>query len=271
MIKGGVYMGNPEMKLLGSKIKILRKKKGYSQDYLARMLGISRTSMSLIEQGKRKTSAEELFRLSEVYQVTCDTLKDSQPETEVILEKSINTVINKDQIRINVPQNRIHKFREVLIYILTKVGSKPNINETVIYKLLYFIDFDFYEKYEEQLIGASYVKNTYGPIPYEFDKIVSEMIENNEIAKFDVNYHGYSQTKYLPLREPDFMVLRANELDTIDNVLNRLSGMYAKQISEYSHSDVPWLATEDGKIIDYESVFYRTPAYSVRDYSDDEI
>jgi transcriptional regulator with XRE-family HTH domain len=264
-------MSNPAMELLGSKIKGLRKKKGYSQDHLARILGISRTSISLIERGKRKTSAEELFKLSEVYQIPCDFLKDLQLEPEIILEKSNKTKINREQIRISVPQNRVHKFKEVLLYILSKVGSKPNVGETIIYKLLYFVDFDFYEKYEEQLVGASYVKNTYGPIPYEFNKIVDEMIRDNEITKFDVNYHGYSQTKYLPLREPDLTTLKASEVETIDNVLNRLSAMSAKQISEYSHADVPWLATEDGKIIDYESVFYRTPAYSVRDYIDDEV
>jgi len=30
---------------------------------------------------------------------------------------------------------------------------------TVLYKILYFIDFDYYEKYEEQLMGALYIKN----------------------------------------------------------------------------------------------------------------
>jgi hypothetical protein len=45
--------------------------------------------------------------------------------------------------------------------------------------------------------------------------------------------------------------------------------MNATQISDYSHNDVPWLTTEDGKVIDYESVFYRTAPYSVRDYRED--
>jgi hypothetical protein len=39
--------------------------------------------------------------------------------------------------------------------------------------------------------------------------------------------------------------------------------MNAKQISDYSHGDVPWLTADDGGIIEYESVFYRTAPYSV--------
>lgn len=75
---------------------------------------------------------------------------------------------------------------------------------------------------------------------------------------------GRPQTKYLPLRNPDLSGLDAAAKDVIDRVLDRLSDMNAGQISEYSHDDVPWLTTADGDIIPYESVFYRTPADSVR-------
>jgi hypothetical protein len=32
---------------------------------------------------------------------------------------------------------------------------------------------------------------------------------------------------------------------------------------------MPWKATNDGEVIDYELVFYREPPYSVRTYNDD--
>ena len=134
----------------------------------------------------------------------------------------------------------------------------------MIYKLLYFIDFDHYERYEEQLIGATYKKNKYGPTPIEFREVIDQMIEANEIVKIPDKYFNYPQTKYLPLRNSDLSQLSAREKDVIDHVLDRLSDMNAGQISEYSHNDVPWLTTDEGGIIPYEAVFYRTPAYSVR-------
>lgn len=170
-------------------------------------------------------------------------------------------------IRINVPQKNVDKFKEVLIYILNKIGSKPNVGETVIYKLLYFVDFNFYEKYEDQLIGATYIKNRFGPAPIEFQKIVGRMIKEKEITKIENEYFKYPQTKYLPLRKANLSKLRANEIEIIDDVLKRLSDMSATQISKYSHNDVPWLTTDDGKAIEYESVFYRTIEYSVREYA----
>jgi len=45
--------------------------------------------------------------------------------------------------------------------------------------------------------------------------------------------------------------------------------MNASQINEYSHNDVPWLTTENQGIIEYESVFYRTSSYSLREYDED--
>ena len=37
------------------------------------------------------------------------------------------------------------KLKNVILYILEKCAGKPNVGETVLYKLLYFIDFDNFE------------------------------------------------------------------------------------------------------------------------------
>ena len=256
---------------LGKRIKELRERLEISQQKLAELLGVSRPIVSQIENGDRKITAEELIKLAEIFNLSVESLKDFRNEPEVILpaaSQGKKQTPSRPKIRINIPQKNLEKFKEVLLYILNKVGSKPNIGETVIYKLLYFIDFDYYEKYEEQLIGATYIKNNYGPTPLEFKKIVDKMISDNEVIKVESEYFKYPQTKYLPLRKADLSKLKANEIELIDDVLNRLSDMNATQISEYSHNDVPWLTTEDQQIIEYESVFYRTPPYSKREYSE---
>jgi addiction module HigA family antidote len=249
---------------IGKRIKDLREGLGMSQQKLAEMLDVSRPTISQIESGDRKICADEILKLSQVFNISADMLLDMKKSPEVVLEEATKESEQKPSLKINVPQKNLKKFKEVLLYILNKVGSKPNIGETVVYKLLYFIDFDHYERYEDQLIGATYIKNNYGPTPVEFTKIVGRMVEDQEIVKVESCYFDYPQTKYLPLRNPDLSMLSANELKTIEDVLNKLSEMNATQISEYSHGDVPWLTTEDGGKIEYEAVFYRTPFYSVR-------
>lgn len=259
-------------KRLGERIKELREINGLSQREVSKKLKISRSTISQIENGERKISAEELLRLSKMFNVTPNNLLDLEKKLEVILQKNTQErkQKKKQRVRINVPQKNLKKFKEVLLYILNRVGSKPNVGETVIYKLLYFIDFDYYEKYEEQLIGATYQKNTYGPTPVEFTKIIDDMKQKGEIVEVDSKYFDYPQRKYLPLRKADLSILnKSQETEVINDVLNRLSDKNAREISEYSHQDVPWLTTEEGEMIEYESVFYRIPPYSVREYSED--
>jgi transcriptional regulator with XRE-family HTH domain len=258
-------------KELSRKIKAIREKLGLSQEVLAKQLDISRVAISQIENGDRKISAEEIAKLSKIFNMPTDVLLSLDKDIEVVLEKDLGSKPKeKTGIRISVPQKNLDKFKEVLLYVLSKVGSKPNVGESVLYKLLYFIDFNYYEKYEEQLIGATYIRNNYGPTPKEFIKIVEDM-EGKDLAKVQDNYFQYPQTKYLPLRKPDLSKINAREQKVIDDVINSLSDMNAKQISEYSHNDIPWIAADDGQIIDYESVFYREFPYSMRTYSDEDL
>jgi len=41
--------------------------------------------------------------------------------------------------------------------------------------------------------------------------------------------------------------------------------MNATEVSSYSHEDLPYKATADWDVIDYELVFYRDPAFSVKE------
>lgn len=253
---------------IGNRIKALRNAVGMSQERLAELLGVSRPTISQIENGDRKVLAEELKELADIFNTSADSLLNPQKLPTVSVKESKAIYKTSPQIRINVPQKNLDKFKEVLLYILNEVGAKPNIGETVLYKLLYFIDFDYYEKYEEQLIGATYMKNRYGPTPIEFAKLIEQTL-NKDIIKVKDKYFDYPQTKYLPLRRADLSKLSGREIELIDNVLDRLSDMNTAQISDYVHNDVPWLTTDDGGIIEYESVFYRTPPYSLREYLED--
>ncbi len=250
-------------------LKKLRQKNNISQEFLANKLGISRPTYAQLENDERRMTVNEAIKAADFFGLTIEGFLSGKesPMPKVTLEKKSESQIfnsKKQEIRISVPQENIAKFKEVLLYILEKIGARSNIGEAVICKLLYFIDFDYYEKYEEQLIGATYMKNHYGPTPKEFPKIIQEM-EGKDLVKIRDKYFEYPQTKYLPLRSPNLSILSANEIEVIDLVLRHLSDMNASHISEYSHNDVPWMTTGDGQIIDYESVFYRTKPYSVRD------
>lgn len=252
----------------------LRKNQGISQAFVAEKIGVSRASYIEIEKGAKELTLSQANKIAEIFNVSLDELISGKTMSDIkvsLQEKSEKVEKEKQEIRIDVPQKNLKKFKEVLLYILEKVGSKSNVGMTVLYKLLYFVDFDYYEKFEEQLVGATYIKNHFGPTPVEFKKIVESMEERGELETVKSKYFQHEQTKYLPRRESDISVLNAKEIKHIDEVLSRLSDKSATELSEYSHKDVPWITAEEGRPLSYESVFYRTKDTSVREYEPDNL
>lgn len=160
------------------------------------------------------------------------------------------------------------KFKNVLHYIINKCGFKRNVGKTVLFKLLYFSDFNFFELYEKSLTNESYRKLPRGPAPVHFDLAISELIDEEKINVTIKRLSlGNVMYNYASLMEPS-SELTYEELSVIDEVISQLSDMTASQISEYSHGDMPWRATDDGEIIDYGFVFYRYPEYVKRVYDE---
>ncbi|MFA5799459.1 MAG: helix-turn-helix domain-containing protein [Candidatus Peribacteraceae bacterium] len=252
-------------------LRQLREKCGYSQAQVAQELGVSRPTYLQIEKGERELTVPEAQKLASLYGMSLEELvSEKKKETSVEIPAEVQAD-SKPPYRISVPRKNLKKFKEVLLYILEKVGAKKNIGETALYKILYFIDFDFYEKFEEQLIGATYIKNHYGPTPVEFRGIARTMLAKKELLLVKSKYFDYDQKKYLPLRKPDLSVISALEKEHIDWELQRLSDMNGSELREFSHGDIPWKIYEPGEKLSYESVFYRDKQYSQRSYDNDPL
>jgi len=253
---------------LPQKIKKMRLERKLSQEEISQKLGMSRPTYMQVEKGGRDLTIEEARKLASVFGLTLENFLNERGNVNFVLEKPQKEMPKQD-IRILIPRAKVDKFREILLYILAKVGSKPNVGESVINKLLYFVDFDYYEKYEEQIIGATYIKNYFGPTPCELLKITEDMKSRGEIEEVRSKFYQYDQKKFLPLRNPRLETLTAREIEHVDDVLNRLSDKTASELSNYSHEDIPWKVHKEGEKISYESVFYRDDKHSVRNYEDE--
>jgi transcriptional regulator with XRE-family HTH domain len=58
---------NDERFMIAQRLRMARDLAGLSQSQVAQMMGLQRPSVSEIEAGRRKVSAEELARLAEIY------------------------------------------------------------------------------------------------------------------------------------------------------------------------------------------------------------
>ena len=247
---------------LAERIRKMREDRGLSQEDLASKLKLPRPSISQLESGQRDISSIELAMLAKMFEISVDDLLSEDLDQEECKDMKIKS---------KAPKFNKDKFKQVLLYILDKCGAKANVGETVLYKLLYFSDFNYYELYEDYLTGAAYRKISYGPAPCDFQSIVQEMIEEGELKKVTTEYYGKPQKKYLPLIKADINEWKwsARDKEVIDNVIERLSSMDATTISDFSHEDIPWEVTPDKEIIDYDTVFYLKPPFSVRSYPEE--
>ncbi len=256
-------------KQIGQRIAELRKMKGLSQEDLAKSVRISRPSLTQIELGNRSVDILELQKLSLILKFSLDDFMSEDFSISQEIKSKEEKKTKKVEERISAPTLQVNKFKNVLLYILERCAGKPNVGETVLYKLLYFSDFNYYELYEEHLTGAEYRKLPYGPVPQKLDTIIAQMIEKGQLQRVKTEYHGYPQTRYLPLEKADLTGLRASEKEVIDRVIDQMSDWSAVAISNYSHKDMPWLASKDGEEINYELAFYRDAPFSVRNYGDE--
>lgn len=256
-------------KQIGQRIAELRKQKGLSQEDLSKSVKISRSSLAQLELGNRMIELMELQRFSVVLEFSLDDFVSADFSVGDEIELKIETRSKKQEERISVPSLQVNKFKNVLLYILERCAGKPNVGETVLYKLLYFSDFNYYELYEEHLTGAKYRKLPFGPVPQKLETIVGQMIEKGQLQRIKTEYHGYPQTRYLPLVKADLTELKASEKEVIDKVVDQLSDWSAAAISNFSHNDMPWMASKEGEEINYELTFYREAPFSVRNYGDE--
>ena len=160
-------------KFLGDRIRDLRTERELSQEDIARALGIHRQSVSLLEQGERDLTATELDELARFFQVPYEEILGEPPRKLKEMKKDA-----KKELRFE-PQ----KLRNLLLYILEKIGGRPNLGETVLYKQLYFCDFDHYEKTGKSITGLMYRRLQFGPVPQQsqFNSVVEDMLEHDEM------------------------------------------------------------------------------------------
>lgn len=167
-----------------------------------------------------------------------------------------------------VDAKSLSKAEQTYLHIIRRLQDKSNFGKTLFFKILYFSDFDYYERNGKSITNDNYRHIPRGPAPSNFDSIIRKLKEKGFIVEKHVQKGETKQIRYhisfeISLENDFESKLSNDEVKELDRNMNRLMGMTAGQVSGYSHEDMPVKATPKGEIIDYELVHYRNPIYSV--------
>jgi DNA-binding XRE family transcriptional regulator/uncharacterized phage-associated protein len=253
----------------------LRGRVGVSQADVAAAIGVARATYASLEADRRPLNLVEAKKLSSYFGIQLEDLINGDIDGASLVEEPVAEYSRQAAEEITPreidPRFQPEKFRQVFLYILNKVGARPNIGETVLYKLLYFIDFDYYEKTGHSITGLKYIHNKFGPSPVaDFRSLVNDMQANKELEIVETKYFSKTQRKYLPNKRAKLDdLVSGGELQHIDEELERLGYKTAAELSEMSHMDTPWIVAKQGQPIDYRDTFYRTSATAVTEPEDE--
>lgn len=107
---------------IGSKIRGLREKLGYSQEYMAAQLDVSQSSYGRLEQLDDRLTISVLKKIAEILKVNIATLIDeksskiiNQSNNETANAYNVDTLVNSDNNTIESLRKEIEFLKELIL------------------------------------------------------------------------------------------------------------------------------------------------------------
>ena len=105
-------------KQIGRRLTEIRKIKGLSQEDLAKSVKISRPSLAQIELGNRSVDVLELQQLAMILNFSLDDFMSKDFTVNQGIAGNVAAKPEKATERVSVPTLQIHKFKNVILYLL---------------------------------------------------------------------------------------------------------------------------------------------------------
>lgn len=156
------------------------------------------------------------------------------------------------------------KYMNAILFLCKQLGGSV-IGKKKLFKLLYYIDFDNYEYKEsmKSITGSSYVAWKMGPVPSDRGRILEAMISDNLLEESEVHFSDNinNAVKYVAKEEPDMSLFSEDEIFIMERVIKKYGQLSGKQLEILTHTEAPYIATEQNEVIDYGLAFYRETVF----------
>ena len=150
------------------------------------------------------------------------------------------------------------KFKELILYIISKAGRRDGFGATKLYKIMWFSEARCYILHGKSITDAEYIRKEHGPIP-RLGKLARDELEAEGAIRQWLNTGPFEQWHFQVLRQPRREVFSTIELREVDYWIEHIDNDHtASSISEESH-DFAWeIAEMDEKLPFYALLAERT-------------
>jgi len=158
---------------------------------------------------------------------------------------------------VKTPKINEQKYRNAVLFFAKKIQN-GTLGKLKLMKLLYYLDFDFFEKYGRSVTGDEYLRFEYGPVPHMGEKMLKKMAGNEiKITKRRVADGLNDQMHIEALKDFDLSVFTKEELLMLEEIADKWEKFTGTEMKHASHGEAPWIATKPNGIIDYNLSYYR--------------
>ena len=146
-------------------------------------------------------------------------------------------------------EKNVAKLKEMVGYIICALQE---VGPTKLNKLMFYSDFYNYKLYGRSISGLEYRAIQYGPVPLHYATIYDNI---EGITKRIFISHNISSST-LSCRPVTPAELEANEISTINFVLEKLGSLSVAEIVDLSHREEGWIKySANHEIIPYSGAF----------------
>lgn len=130
------------------------------------------------------------------------------------------------------------------------------ISRTVLVKLVYLTDVEFFRRYARKMTGLEYQHHHFGPFTWGIVDTAEELVAKKLITTISTtNIYGDPTIIYKSTEEqPSFDSLDSHCLDVVRVVNNKFSTFSFTQLLDYVYSTPPMVNVPSGEIINFDTL-----------------
>jgi len=215
--------------------------RGYTQEQVAHVIGVSRPTYINIESNKKELTVRQAEALSSMLRISIADILGAADGAAVFTDVIKST----------------ERYKQIILNALKYgAGDDGKITKTKLAKLVYLADFIWYYLNSSPMSGMTYRKLPRGPVADVYFRALDELEEDGAIIR---EPKGKAVLFALTEKEAPAGRLSDEEIKHIEKIGTAWRSKSTDDIVNFTREQLPWQICRDGEIIPYGLITQEEP------------